>query len=52
MYGCIIDSAMGPCAPRVVLAIRTPGWRPLNVAGGIDPGDHRFRLRFVRIVDG
>ena len=27
------------------------GWDFHNVRGGINPGDHRFRLRFVGVVD-
>ena len=35
----------------MALALRTPGWGFHTVEGGIDPGDHRFRPRFVGIVD-
>ena len=42
---------MGSYPPRVALAPRTPGWVFHAVRGGIDPGDCRFRPRFVRVVD-
>ena len=50
MYGMIYDPGMGSYPPRVVLALRTPGWAFRIVRGGIDPGDHRFRPRFVGVV--
>ena len=49
MYGRIYDPGMGSYRypPRVVLALRTPGWGFHNVRGGIDPGDHRAYPQFV-----
>ena len=46
MYGRISDLQMAPYSPRV--AVRTPGW---GVRGGIDPGDHVHRARFVGVVE-
>ena len=46
MYGRISGPGMGPYLPRVALALRTPGYFR-TVRGGIDPGNHRFRPRFV-----
>ena len=47
MYRTINHPVMGFYPPRVALAVRTPGWGFHPVGGGIDPGDHRFRPRFV-----
>ena len=47
MYGRIYDPGMGSYPPRVSLALRTPGWGFHTVGDGVDPGDHRFRPRFV-----
>ena len=35
----------------VALALHTPGWSFYTVLGGVQPGDHRFRPRFARVVD-
>ena len=51
MYGRISDLGMTPYAPRVELALRTPGLGFHTVRGGIDPGHHGFRLLFVGVVD-
>ena len=51
MYEMISDPGMGPCLPRVALALRTPGWGFHTVQGVIDPGDHRFRPRFVGFIN-
>ena len=51
MYGSIHDPGMGPYPLRIALAPRTPGWGSHTVRGGIDPGAHRFSLRFVGVVD-
>ena len=44
------DPGIGPRPPRVTLFLRTPGWSFHTVRGGIDPGDHPFRPRFVGVV--
>ena len=51
MYGRIYDPGRRPYPTRVVLAPRAPGWVFHNMRGGIDPGDHPFRPRFVGIID-
>ena len=60
MYGGIYDPGMGPCRPRVALAlflspsqsaIGRQGWGFHTVRGGFDPGDHRFRPQVVGVVD-
>ena len=51
MYRKISHPGMGPCPPRVALAIRTSDWGFHTVQGVIDPGGHRFRPRFVGVVD-
>ena len=51
MHGRIYDAGMGLYPPRVVLALRISDWGFHTVRGGIDPGDHRFRPRFVRVGD-
>ena len=51
MYGRIPSPGMGSYLPRVVLAIQTPGRGCHTVGGSIDPGGHRFRPRFVVVVD-
>ena len=59
MYGRINDAGMGPCPPRAALDLRTPGWGLTSsqcgwgfhaVWGFTDPGDRRFRSRFVGVV--
>ena len=56
MYGGIYDPGMGPCRPRVTLALLSSpsqsaigrrGWGFLTVRGG----DHRFRPWVVGVVD-
>ena len=42
---------MGSYPSQVAPALRNPGWGFRTVGGGIDPGDHRFRPRFIRVVD-
>ena len=51
---------MGPYSPWAALDLRTPGWGLASsqcgwdfhaLRGGIDPGGHRFRPRFVGVVD-
>ena len=58
MYGRISDPEMTTYPPQVALALRTPGWDLASsqwgwgfhtVRGGIDPGDHHFRPRFVEL---
>ena len=60
MYGRIHDAGVGPYPPRAALDLRTPrwglgrsqfGWGFHTVRGFIDPGDRRFRPRFVLVVD-
>ena len=51
MFGSINRPGMGPYPHRVVLAPRTLGWGFHTVGGGTDQGDHRFRPRFVGVVD-
>ena len=51
MYGRIYDPTMGLCSPRVLLALRISGRGFHTVRGGIKPWDHRFRPRFVGVVD-
>ena len=51
MYGIISDSGMGSYPPQVALGLRTSGWGFQTVRGGIDPGDHRLRPRFVGVAD-
>ena len=51
IYEMISDPEVGPCPPRVALALRIPGWGFHTVRGGIDPGDHRFRPRFAGAAD-
>ena len=51
MLGNISDLEMASYPPRVTLALRTPRWSIHTVRGGIDPVDHRFRPRFVGVVD-
>ena len=59
-YGVAIGSGMGPYPPRVKLAIYTsPNQSAIGrwgcdfhtMAGGINPGDIRFRSRVVGVVD-
>ena len=56
MYGRISDPEMTTYPPQVALALRTPGWDLASsqwgwgfhiVRGGMDPGVHNFRPRFV-----
>ena len=42
---------MGSYLPRVAMVLRTPGCGLHTVQGDIDPGDHRFRPRFVGVVN-
>ena len=58
MYGRISGQGLAPHPLRVALALRTQtnqqsdrGWGFHTVRRGIDPGNHRFRPRFVGIVD-
>ena len=51
MYGRISDPGMGPYTFRVALALRTLGWVFHALRGGVEPGDPRFRPRFVVVVD-
>ena len=55
MYGRMSDPEMTSYPPRVVVALRTPGWASSSqwcwgfytVRSGIDSGDHHFRRRVV-----
>ena len=49
-YRRISDPEMGPCPPRVALALRIPSWDFQTMRGGIDPGDHLFRSHFSKII--
>ena len=40
---------MGFYHPRVVLALRLSGQGFYTMRGGIDPGDHRFRPRLLKL---
>ena len=51
MYGSSCDQGMRFYPPRVALALRILGWGFHTMGGGIDPGDHRFRPRFVGVVN-
>lgn len=51
MYRRISGLGMGPYPPRVALDLPTPNLCFRTVRGGIDPGDRRFRPRFVGVVD-
>ena len=52
MYGSTSDPWMVYYyPPRVALALRISGWGFHTMGGGIDPVDHRFRPRFVGVVD-
>ena len=59
MCGRIYDPGMRPYPPRVRRTSTNPsqsaigqcGWDIHTVRGGIDPGDHHFRPRFVGIVE-
>ena len=42
---------MGSYPLRVALALRIQGWGFHTVRGGIEPGEHRFRPRYVVVVD-
>ena len=44
------DAEMGPCSPRVVLALPITGWGSHTTRDGIDPEDRCFRPRFVGVV--
>ena len=50
MYGKRYDPGMGPILSgcRWVIGL---GWGIHTVRGGIDPGNLRFRFRFVGVVD-
>ena len=59
MYGGTSDPGMGPCRPRVALALFSSpsqssigrwGWGFRTVRGGVDPEDHHFRSRVVGVV--
>ena len=45
------DAEMGPCSPRVVLALPITGWGSHTTRDGIDPEDRCFRPRFVGVVE-
>ena len=51
MYGKISDPGMVYYPPQMVMALRTPGCVFHTVGGGIDPGDHSFRPRFVGVAN-
>ena len=48
MYGRIFDPGMELCPPRVELTLQTLGSGFHTVLGGIKPGEHRFRSRFLK----
>ena len=58
MCGRVSGPGLGRYPPQVALALRIPqpiGNQPVGLSfhpirGGIDPGDHRFSLRFVGVV--
>ena len=50
-FGKYFVPGMGSYIPRVPVASRTPDLVPHTVRGGIDPGSHRFRPRFVGVED-
>ena len=50
MYGMIYDPGTETYPSRVSLALPTPGWGFHTVRGGSDPGDHRFRPRFIGVA--
>ena len=51
MYGIVSDAGMGLYPHRMVLALQISGWGFHTVWGGIDPGNHRFRPRFIEVID-
>ena len=51
MYQMICDPGIESYPFRVALTLRISGWGLVNMRGGIDPGHHRFCLRFVGVVD-
>ena len=51
MYERVSHPGMGPCLPRVGMALRTPGWSFHTLQGGNDPWSHHFRPRFAAVVD-
>ena len=49
-HGIVYSPGAGGFTSPSQSAISQLGWGFHNVRGGIDPGDHRFRPRFVGVV--